>query len=144
MLFRSKAPGSNPYAQQSHKMAEIVIAEGLAHVNEVWGMEVPLYCSGLYAGTSDCVGLWKSRPAIMDFKQTNKPKRRDWIEDYFLQIAAYALAHNETHGTDIKTGAVLMCSKDYQFQLFEVNESEFQTYIDKWLDRVERFYRINT
>ena len=139
-----KAPGSNPYAQQSHKMAEIVIAEGLAHVNEVWGMEVPLYCSGLYAGTSDCVGLWKSRPAIMDFKQTNKPKRRDWIEDYFLQIAAYALAHNETHGTDIKTGAVLMCSKDYQFQLFEVSESEFQTYIDKWLDRVERFYRINT
>jgi genome maintenance exonuclease 1 len=139
-----RAAGSNPYAQQSHKMAEIVIKEGLANATEIWGMEVPLYCSGLYAGTSDCVGLWKTKPAILDFKQTNKPKKREWIEDYFLQLAAYALAHNETHGTDIKNGVILMCSKDFQFQQFEITDTEFQKYIDAWLNRVEQYYRINT
>ena len=139
-----KAPGSNPYAQQSHKMAGIVIAEGLKHTNEIWGMEVPLYCSGLYAGTSDCVGVWKNEPAIMDFKQTNKPKKREWIEDYFLQLAAYALAHNETYGTDIKCGVILMCSKDFEFQQFEIAKPEFEQYIDRWLDRVALYYRINT
>jgi genome maintenance exonuclease 1 len=102
---------TNPFAQPSWFMAAQVILEGLGNVDEYWGCEVPLYYSGLYAGTTDCVGMWKGQPAIMDFKQTNKPKKREWIDDYFLQLAAYAAAHNETHGTDIKTGVILMCAK---------------------------------
>ena len=102
---------SNPFAQPSWFMAAKVILEGLQHADEYWGSEVPLYYSGLYAGTTDLVGVWKGAPAIMDFKQTNKPKKREWIEDYFLQLAAYAEAHNDTYGTEINTGVILMCAK---------------------------------
>ena len=137
-------PGTNPYSQQSHAMANIIIFHGLANnVTELWGTEVPVYYSGLYAGTTDCVGVWKGQPAILDFKQTNKPKKREWIDDYFMQLAAYALAHNKTHGTEIKSGIILMCSADCQYQEFVVEGAEFEEYTQKWLERVEQYYLLN-
>jgi len=137
-------PGSNPYSIQSHGMANVIISEALTkHVTEFWGVEVPVYYSGLYAGTTDCVGLWKGKPAILDFKQTNKPKKREWIDDYFVQLAAYALAHNEVHGTDIKTGVILMCSADNQYQEFVIEEAEFEHWAEEWLKRVELYYLSN-
>lgn len=137
-------PGSNPFSKQSHAMANVIVFEGLGkHVTEYWGVEVPVYYSGLYAGTTDCIGVWKGRPAIMDFKQTNKPKKREYIEDYFLQLAAYALAHNSTHGTDIKDGVILMCSANNEYQEFEVTGSEFEMYTHKWLERVEQYHLSN-
>lgn len=145
-------PG-NPYAHPSWFMAAQVILEGLCHVDEYWGVEVPLYYSGLYAGTTDCVGLWKGRPAIMDFKQTNKPKKREWIDDYFLQLAAYAAAHNDMHGTDIKDGVILMCVQPKllpdgsyskpEYQEFEVRPDEFAHWNDQWLKRIELYYLSN-
>lgn len=136
--------GTNPYSAQSHKMAKIIIDSALdKHVNEFWGVEVPLYYSQLYAGTSDCIGRWKGRPAIIDFKQTNKPKKREWIEDYFLQTAAYGLAHNATHMSDIRTGVILMCSADGEFQEFEVMDEEYDHYCNLWLTRVETYYGIS-
>lgn len=138
------APGSNPFSQQSHAMANVIIFEGLGNnVTEFWGVEVPVYYSGLYAGTTDCIGVWKGKPAIMDFKQTNKPKKREWIEDYFLQLTAYALAHNETHGTDIKSGIILMCSANNEYQEFEIHDHEFEQYSQKWLSRVEQYYSLS-
>jgi hypothetical protein len=137
-------PGTNPYSQQSHAMANVIIFEGMQkHITEFWGVEVPVFYSGLYAGTTDCVGVWKGQPAILDFKQTNKPKKREWIEDYFLQLAAYSQAHNTTHGTDIKTGVILMCSADYQYQEFVVEGSEFEHWTNRWFDRVEQYYKEN-
>ena len=137
-------PGTNPYSQQSHSMANVIIFEGLGkNVSEFWGVEVPVYYSGLYAGTTDCIGVWQGKPAIIDFKQTNKPKKKEWIEDYFLQLAAYALAHNETHGTDIKSGIILMCSADNVFQQFEIHDEEFEHWTDEWLKRVELYYLSN-
>lgn len=134
-------PGTNPFSQQSHAMANVIVREGFGQkVTEFWGVEVPVYFSGLYAGTTDCIGVWNGKPAIIDFKQTNKPKKREWIEDYFLQLSAYALAHNETHGTDIKTGAILMCSADQQYQEFVIETEEFEHYTNKWLARVESYY----
>ena len=139
-----ETPGTNPYSQQSHAMANIIIFEGLGkNVSEYWGVEVPVYYSGLYAGTTDCVGVWKGKPAILDFKQTNKPKKREWIDDYFIQLAAYALAHNETHKTEIKTGVILMCSADNQYQEFAVEEDEFEHWSNEWLKRVELYYLAN-
>ena len=135
--------GSNPYSLQSHGMAKIIISEGLSNVSEFWGVEVPVYYSGLYAGTTDCLGLWKGKPAILDFKQTNKPKKREWIDDYFIQLAAYALAHNDTHGTDIKTGVILMCSADNIYQEFVIEETEFEHWTQEWLKRVELYYFSN-
>ena len=137
-------PGTNPYSQQSHAMANVIVFEGLAkNVSEFWGVEVPIYYSGLYAGTTDCIGIWKGKPAILDFKQTNKPKKREWIDDYFIQLAAYALAHNKTHGTDINQGVILMCSANNEFQEFEILEDEFEHWTDEWLKRVELYYLSN-
>lgn len=141
-------PG-NPFAQPSWFMAAEVILKGLSHVDEYWGVEVPLYYSGLYAGTTDCVGVWKGQAAIMDFKQTNKPKKREWIEDYFLQLAAYAAAHNNMHGTDIKTGVILMCAQPKtpesqpEYQEFVVEESEFSHWNEQWMRRVEQYYKLS-
>ena len=137
-------PGTNPYSLQSHAMANIIVFEGLAkNVTEFWGVEVPIYYSGLSAGTTDCIGVWKGQPAILDFKQTNKPKKREWIDDYFMQLAAYALAHNNTHGTSITDGVILMCSADNEYQEFEVTASEFEHYTNEWLKRVELYYLSN-
>lgn len=136
-------PGSNPYSLQSHGMARIIITEGLKNVNECWGVEVPVYYSGLYAGTTDCIALWKEKPAIIDFKQTNKPKKREYIDDYFVQLAAYAMAHNNMHGTDIKTGVILMCSADNAYQEFVVEGSEFARWEQEWLRRVEQYYLLS-
>ena len=82
--------GSNPYAQQAHMMATQVRDHAMVDVDEIWGSEVPLYVPGIYAGTTDLVGQYKGQPCIMDFKQTNKPKKLEWVEDYFLQLTAYA------------------------------------------------------
>jgi hypothetical protein len=140
---------TNPYAQPSWFMAAQVILEGLKNVDEYWGCEVPLYYSGLYAGTTDCVGVWKGQPAIMDFKQTNKPKKKEWIDDYFLQLAAYAAAHNDTHGTKINTGVILMCAKPVddnatpQYQEFVIEPKDFAHWTDQWMRRVEMYYLKN-
>jgi genome maintenance exonuclease 1 len=137
---------TNPFAQPSWFMAAKVILEGLQHADEYWGSEVPLYYSGLYAGTTDLVGVWKGQPAIMDFKQSNKIKKREWIDDYFIQLAAYAAAHNETHGTDIKTGVILMCVKpatpddEPVYQEFVLEPKDFAYWSDQWMRRVELYY----
>ena len=107
---------------------------------------MPLYYSGLYAGTTDLVGVWKGQPAIMDFKQSNKVKKREWIDDYFLQLAAYAEAHNDTYGTAINTGVILMCVKpateqdEPVYQEFVLEPQDFAHWRDQWMRRVELYY----
>jgi hypothetical protein len=133
-------PGSNPYSKQSHTMAHTIISQGLSNCPEFWGTEVSLYFPKVYAGTTDLVGLHNSDEAILDFKQTNKPKKREWIEDYFLQLTAYANAHNEIYGTKIRKGVILMCSADNQYQEFIVEGNEFDTWSDNWWRRVEEYY----
>ena len=128
--------------QEAKRMSDVVIEQGLRDLGEVWGSEVTLYYPGLYAGATDLVGIYDGRPAIIDFKQTNKPKQREWIEDYFIQLAAYAMAHNYVYGTKIQSGIILMCSKDCFFQKFEVHDKEFQEYMHKFLQRVDQYYKI--
>lgn len=142
---------SNPYAQQSLSMAKKVIAEGFAPISEIWGSEVPLYFPGLYAGTTDCVGVHQGSESILDFKQSNKPKKIEYIEDYFLQLTAYALAHNEVHGTSIRKGVILMCVRppelspgqwgEPQYQEFILEPNDFNMWSNRWWDRVEQYYR---
>ena len=140
---------SNPYAQQSLDMAKIVISNGFPRINEVWGSEVPLYFPGLYAGTTDCCGLHDGDESILDFKQTNKPKKEEWVEDYKMQLVAYILAHNEVYKTDIREGHVFMCSRGDDnmkiggevYQQFDLWPTEFNEYQDKWLAKVEDYYQ---
>ena len=110
--------------QEAGRMADVVIRSGLGDLEEVWGTEVTLYYPGLYAGQTDVVGIYNGRESIIDFKQTNKPKQREWIDDYFTQLAAYAMAHNQVYDTKIQSGIILMCSKDGFFQKFEVSDAK--------------------
>ena len=127
--------------QQAHKMADVVIDKGLSHLDEIWGSEVALYYPELYAGATDLVGIYKNAESIIDFKQTNKPKRREWIDDYFLQLGAYAMAHNYVYKTKIQQGVILMCSKDGYFQEFIVSSKDFQKYQHEWLKRLDLYYK---
>jgi genome maintenance exonuclease 1 len=122
-------------------MAKKVIESGIrGHLDEIWGSEITVYYPGLYAGATDCVGVYDGRPAIIDFKQSNKPKRKEWIEDYFVQLAAYAMAHNYVYNTKIQSGIILMCTKDKLFQKFEIKDKEFQRFLWEWLRRVDLYY----
>lgn len=127
--------------RQAGVMAKIIYNEGLKdHMQEIWGTEVTLYYPGLYAGASDLVGIYDGRESIMDFKQANKPKKKEWITEYFLQLAAYATAHNQVYNTNINSGTILMCTKDNYFQKFIVSGEEFQRYMWDWLRRVDQYY----
>ena len=112
---------------QAEKMAQVIIDhdQGLKKVSEIWGAEVHLYYPGKYAGTTDMIGVYDGRPTIIDFKQTNRPKKREWVQDYLMQLAAYAMAHNKLFDTEIDQGVVLMCSRDLLFQKFELKGENF-------------------
>ena len=127
--------------KQAHNMALQVIQSGLSNITEYYGTECTLYYPGLYAGQTDLVAIHKGEDAIIDFKQSNKPKRREWIEDYCLQLAAYAMAHNFIYKTKITKGVVMMCSKDNYYQEFVIEGAEFQKYKHNFLRRVDEYYK---
>jgi len=135
-------PGNNMVHKQAKGMAQVVIDNVEPDIDEVWGSEVNLVAKDLYAGTTDLVGMYKGKHTIMDFNQTNKLKKREWIDDYFMQGAAYAGAHNEMYGTDIANIAVFMCSRAGEFQLFEVDSTDFKQWELKWAQRLEQFYNL--
>ena len=127
--------------KEAHNMATQVINSGLSNITEYYGTECTLYYPGLYAGQTDLVAIHKGADAIIDFKQTNKPKKREWIEDYCLQLAAYAMAHNFIYKTKITKGVVMMCSKDNYYQEFVIEGAEFQKYKHNFLRRVDEYYK---
>jgi genome maintenance exonuclease 1 len=135
-----RQPGNNPVHVQANMMADQIILNGLVDVNEVWAMEQSLYFPGLYSGTTDLVAVYKDNPSVCDYKQTNKPKKAEWVEDYFLQLVAYILAHNEVYGTDIREGHVFMCSRACEYQQFDLLPQDFNKYQDMWLNKVEEYY----
>jgi hypothetical protein len=126
--------------QVAGDMAQVIIDKGLCDLSEIWGSEVTLYYPGLYAGATDLVGVYDYEDSIIDFKQSNKPKRKEWIEDYFMQLGAYAMAHNQVYDTEITQGVVLMCTPDNYFQKFQVKGKEFIKYQHKFLERLNKYY----
>jgi len=126
--------------QVAGDMAQVIIDKGLCDLSEIWGSEVTLYYPGLYAGATDLVGVYDYEDSIIDFKQSNKPKRKEWIEDYFLQLGAYAMAHNQVYDTEITQGVVLMCTPDNYFQKFQIKGKEFIKYQHKFLERLNKYY----
>ena len=137
-----RPPGSTPIHQMARAMSDQVIEKGLPGVDEVWGMEASLYYPGLYAGTTDLCGVYKGKPSIMDHKTAKKMKKPEWMQDYFIQTTAYALAHNEVHGTDIQQGVLFMVDRENQYQTFIIEGAEFKHYSDLWLQRVEQYYKL--
>jgi len=126
--------------QNAHTMARQIIDNGLKDLHEIWGSEITVHYPGLYAGATDLAGVFNGAESIIDFKQSNKPKRKEWITDYFLQLGAYAMAHNHVYGTKITQGVILMCTKDNLFQKFEVDGQEFINYQHEFLKKVDIYY----
>lgn len=145
-----RKPGNNPVHVKANAMADIIIENALTHVDEIWAMEQSLYFPGLFSGTTDLVGVYKGNPAVMDYKQSNKPKKAEWVEDYMLQLTAYIMAHNEVYGTDIREGHVFMCTRGddtmrpggEQYQQFDLLPKDFNKYQDMWLNKVEQYYNL--
>ena len=126
--------------QKAKAMADKVIEVGLAPVEEYYGSEVTLYYPGLYAGSTDLVCIHNGKDTVVDFKQSNTPKRADWIEDYFMQIAAYAMAHDYVHNSQIKQGVIMICTPDLYYQEFKVEGAELRSWKHKFLKRLDMYY----
>ena len=130
--------------REASSMAETIIEKGFPELEEIWGVECTLHYPGLYAGQTDLCGIYQGRESIVDFKQTNKPKKVEWIEDMFLQLVAYATAHDCIYGTKIEQGVILMCTPDNFFQRFIVNGSEFREWKWKWLQKISDYYELKS
>jgi hypothetical protein len=128
--------------REARNMAQTIIDKGLGDLHEIWGNEVVLHYPDLYAGQTDLVGIYQGRDSIIDFKQTNKPKKDEWITDYYLQGAAYATAHDCIYNTNIEQIVVLMCTPDNFFQRFIINGQRFRDYKSDWLRRVDAYYNL--
>jgi hypothetical protein len=128
--------------REARNMAQTIIDKGLRDLHEIWGNEVVLHYPDLYAGQTDLVGIYQGRDSIIDFKQTNKPKKDEWITDYYLQGAAYATAHDCIYNTNIEQIVVLMCTPDNFFQRFIINGQRFRDYKSEWLRRVDQYYQL--
>ena len=129
--------------REASSMGQMIIEKGFPDLHEVWGVECTLHYPGLYAGQTDMCGIYQGRESIIDFKQSNKPKRAEWIDDYKLQLVAYATAHDQVYGTRIEQGVILMCTPDNFFQRFLVNGSEFREWKWEWLRRIDTYYGRN-
>ena len=126
---------------KSKKMADEIIEQGIKNkLSEIWGTEATLYYPGKYAGTCDACGVYEGQETIIDFKQSNKPKKEEWIEDYYLQLGAYSLAHNVVYNSNITQGIVLLCTVDNLFQDFRIQGVKLEEYQNKFLEKVEQYY----
>ena len=142
LIGEERKPGNNLVHVQANKMADVIIENALVDMDEIWGIEQALYYPEMYSGTTDLVGMYKGQPSICDFKQTNKPKKKEWVEDYFLQLVAYAEAHNEVYGTNIREGHIFMCSRDLNYQQFDLEPTHYDYWLEQWLARVEQYYKL--
>ena len=130
--------------EQYKNMAKEIIDKGIKDkLEEIYGMETTLHYPEKYAGTADLIGIYQGQETIIDFKQANKPKKTDYIQDYFLQLGAYTLAHNIVYKTSITSGVILLCTVDNLFQDFKIEGSELIMYQNLFLGRLKKFNEIN-
>ena len=130
--------------EQYKNMAKEIIEKGIDNkLDEIYGIEETLYYPEQYAGSADLIGVYQGNEVVIDFKQSNKPKKTDYIQDYFLQLGAYTLAHDVVHGTKMKAGIILLCTKDILFQEFKIEGAELEMYQNLFLGRVKKFYEMN-
>jgi len=128
--------------QEAKPMAQKIIEVGLTPVEEYYGSEVTLHYPGLYAGSTDLVCLHNDMESIVDFKQSNRPKKLEWIDDYFLQIAAYAMAHDYVYGSKIRQGVIMVCTPDLYYQEFKIQDAELKQWKHKFLKRLDMYHEL--
>ena len=128
--------------QEAKTMAEKIIEVGLTPVQEYYGSEITLHYPGLYAGSTDLVCLHNDMETIVDFKQSNRPKREEWVEDYYLQIAAYAMAHDYVHNSKIQQGVIMVCTPDLYYQEFKTQGANLRAWKHKFLKRLDMYHEL--
>ena len=128
--------------QEAKTMAEKIIEVGLTPVQEYYGSEITLHYPGLYAGSTDLVCLHNDMETIVDFKQSNRPKREEWVEDYYLQIAAYAMAHDFYYGSNIQQGVIMVCTPDLYYQEFKTQGANLRAWKHKFLKRLDMYHEL--
>ena len=128
--------------QEAKPMAQKIIEEGLLPIEEYYGSEVTLYYPGLYAGSTDLVCNHNGLDTIIDFKQSNRPKKVEWIEDYYLQIAAYCMAHDYVYKSQIRQGIIMICTPDLYYQEFKFQDKELRSWKHKWLKRLDMYHEL--
>jgi len=131
-----------PIGNEARPMAHKVIKNGLSPIQEYYGSEVTVYYPGLYAGSTDLVCVHNGIDTIVDFKQANQPKRKEWIDDYYMQIAAYAMAHDYIHGSSIEQGIIMVCTPDLYLQEFRFEGIELRRWKHKFLKRLDEYNKI--
>ena len=132
-----------PMGQEARIMAQKIIDDGLCNVSEYYGSEVSLYYQGLYAGSTDLVCMHDGMETIVDFKQANRPKRKEWVEDYYLQIAAYAMSHDHMFGSQIEQGVIMVCTPDLYYQEFKCQGDTMRHYRHEFLKRLSQYHDQN-
>lgn len=142
ILGNERPKGTMPIRVMAKAMSDKMIENIEPRISKLWGVEAMLYYPGLYAGTTDLVGYWDGEPAIMDFKNSKKIKKREWIDDYLNQVCAYAISHNELYNTTIRQAVILMVDRELNFQEFVIKGDEFDHYCQKWLERLQTFYKV--
>ncbi len=133
--------GNNQIHVMARNMSNNIIANDLKQLSEVWGLEASLFYPELYAGTADCIGIYDGEPAILDFKTSKKIKKFEYVEDYFLQVTMYILAHNEVYGTNIRKGVILISNREGGTQKFVLEPCDFNHWAQKAYDRINEYYQ---
>ena len=131
-----------PIGCAAKPMAQKIIEVGLTPISEYYGSEVMLHYPGLYAGSTDLVCNHNGLDTIVDFKQSNRPKREEWVEDYYLQIAAYCMAHDYVYASQIRQGIIMICTPDLYFQEFKFQDEELRSWKHKWLKRLDMYHEL--
>ena len=130
---------------EKHKiMAKQIIEKGLKNrFEEIWGVECTLFKENAYSGTCDAVGIFDGKEAIIDFKQSNKPKKSEYIDSWLLQTAAYSLAHNSVYNSNITSCVILVCTVDNLFQEFKIQNHDLVVYQNLFLGRLKKFNELS-
>ena len=128
--------------QQAKPMAQKIIERGLIPISEYYGSEIMVHYPGLYAGSTDLVCMHNDLEAIVDFKQSNRPKKQEWIEDYFLQISAYAMAHDAYYGSTIRQGVIMICTPDLYYQEFKIQDADLKKWKHEFLKRLDHYHEL--
>ena len=131
-----------PIGCEAKPMAEKIIEKGFESVEEYYGSEVMLHYPGLFAGSTDLICLHDGLETVVDFKQSNRPKKKEWIEDYYIQVAAYAMAHDEVYRSTIRQAVIMICTPDLYYQEFKIQDIDLRSWKHKWLKRLDMYHEL--
>ena len=125
--------------KQQNFMAWCMFGEMKSHldekINEVVLQEQTMFSSKFkVAGRCDLIGVYKDKLSVVDFKTTTRTKKEEWIEDYFIQCAAYASMFEEHTGEPVEDVVIMMVAEDGEVQLFEKKTADYLSKLEEIMD----------